>query len=145
VSWAPPRTISKSKDLKPSPDLVLVDGEVSKKETAVKVLEAALKHFGRIDLLVNNAGIFIPKAFTDYTEEDSKGQTVIPAEIRKRHALTAQSRLAWIDDGSSIRVVPLPEGPRKYGRGIAKGMRLSERLLAERAKDKKSEQARRSP
>lgn len=64
------RTISKSKDLKPSPDLVLVDGEVSKKETAVKVVEAALKHFGRVDLLVNNAGIFIPKAFTDYTEED---------------------------------------------------------------------------
>ena len=64
------RTISKSKDLKPSPDLLLVDGEVSKKETAVKVVEAALKHFGRIDLLVNNAGIFIPKAFTDYTEED---------------------------------------------------------------------------
>jgi len=28
------------------------------------------KHFGRIDLLVNNPGIFIPKAFTDYTEED---------------------------------------------------------------------------
>jgi NAD(P)-dependent dehydrogenase (short-subunit alcohol dehydrogenase family) len=64
------RTISKSKDLKPSPDLVLVDGEVSKKETAVKVVEAALKHFGRIDLLVNNAGIFLPKPFTDYTEED---------------------------------------------------------------------------
>jgi NAD(P)-dependent dehydrogenase (short-subunit alcohol dehydrogenase family) len=64
------RTISESKDLKPSADLVLVDGEVSKKETAVKVVDAALKHFGRIDLLVNNAGIFIPKAFTDYTEED---------------------------------------------------------------------------
>ena len=64
------RTISKSKDLKPSPDLVLVDGEVSKKETAVKVVEAALKHFDRIDLLVNNAGIFMPKAFTDYTEDD---------------------------------------------------------------------------
>jgi NAD(P)-dependent dehydrogenase (short-subunit alcohol dehydrogenase family) len=64
------RAISKSKDLKTSPDLVLVDGEVEKKETSVKVVEAALKHFGRIDLLVNNAGIFIPKAFTDYTEED---------------------------------------------------------------------------
>ena len=63
------RTISKSKDLKASPDLVLVDGEVSKKETAVKVVEAALKHFDRIDLLVNNAGIFVPKAFIDYTEE----------------------------------------------------------------------------
>jgi NAD(P)-dependent dehydrogenase (short-subunit alcohol dehydrogenase family) len=64
------RTISKSKDLKPSPDLVLVDGEVSKRETAVKVVDSALEHFGRIDLLVNNAGIFIPKAFTDYTEDD---------------------------------------------------------------------------
>ena len=64
------RTISKSSELKPSPDLVVVDGEVSKKQTAATVVEAALKHFGRIDLLVNNAGIFIPKVFTDYTEED---------------------------------------------------------------------------
>ena len=62
--------MSNSKDLKPSPDLVLVDGEAGKKETAVKVAEAALKHFGRIDLLVNNVGIYLPKAFTDYTEED---------------------------------------------------------------------------
>ena len=64
------RTISSSKDLTPSPDLVLVDGDVSKKETAVKVVEAALKYFGRIDLLVNNVGIYMPKAFTDYTEDD---------------------------------------------------------------------------
>lgn len=64
------RSISKSKELKPSSDLVLVDGDAGKKETAVKVAEAAVKHFGRIDLLVNNAGIFIPKAFTDYTEDD---------------------------------------------------------------------------
>src|SRR5215469_4683607 len=64
------RTISKSKELRPSSDLVFVDGEVSKKETAVKVVEAALNPFGRIDLLVNNAGIYMPKAFTDYTEDD---------------------------------------------------------------------------
>jgi NAD(P)-dependent dehydrogenase (short-subunit alcohol dehydrogenase family) len=64
------RTISSSKDLTPSPELVLVDGDVSKKETAIKVVDAALKHFGRIDLLVNNAGIYMPKAFTEYTEED---------------------------------------------------------------------------
>jgi NAD(P)-dependent dehydrogenase (short-subunit alcohol dehydrogenase family) len=64
------RTISSSKDLTPSPDLVLVDGGVSKKETAIKVVDAAVKHFGRIDLLVNNAGIYMPKAFTDYTEDD---------------------------------------------------------------------------
>ena len=64
------RTISSSKDLRPSPELVLVDGDVSKKETAIKVVDAAVKQFGRIDLLVNNAGIYMPKAFTDYTEED---------------------------------------------------------------------------
>src|SRR5437879_8756598 len=64
------RTISKSKDLKPSADLVLVDGDIGKKETAIKVVEAAVKHFGRIDLLVNNAGIYIPNPFTEYTPED---------------------------------------------------------------------------
>lgn len=64
------RTISSSKQITPSADLVLVDGDVGKKETAIKVVDAALKHFGRIDLLVNNTGIYMPKAFTDYTEED---------------------------------------------------------------------------
>ena len=64
------RTISKSRELKPSPGLILVDGEASKKQTATEVVDAAVTHFGRIDLLVNNAGIFIPKRFTEYTEED---------------------------------------------------------------------------
>jgi NAD(P)-dependent dehydrogenase (short-subunit alcohol dehydrogenase family) len=64
------RTISKSKELRASADLILIDGDISKKETAVNVAQAAIDHFGRIDLLVNNAGIFLPKAFTDYTEED---------------------------------------------------------------------------
>ena len=64
------RTISQSKDLKASADLVLVDGDIGKKETAVKVAGAAISHFGRIDLLVNNAGIYLPKPFTEYTPED---------------------------------------------------------------------------
>jgi NAD(P)-dependent dehydrogenase (short-subunit alcohol dehydrogenase family) len=64
------RTINKSKDLKPSTNLVLVDGDIGKKESAVKVAKSAVDSFGRIDLLVNNAGIFMPKKFTEYTEED---------------------------------------------------------------------------
>src|SRR5882724_1848641 len=64
------RKITQSKFLKPSADLVLVDGDIGKKNVAVKVAEAAVKHFGRIDLLVNNAGIYVPKPFTDYTPED---------------------------------------------------------------------------
>ena len=64
------RTVSKSKDLKPSANLVLVDGDIGEHETAVKSVGAAVKHFGRLDLLVNNAGIFFTKPFTDYTVED---------------------------------------------------------------------------
>jgi len=64
------RTISKSKDLEPSADLVLVDGDIGKKDTAIKMADAAIRHFGRIDLLVNNAGIYIPKPFTEYTPAD---------------------------------------------------------------------------
>ena len=64
------RTISKSKGLTPSADLVLVDGDIGGHETAVKAVGAAVTHFGRLDLLVNNAGIFFTKPFTDYTVED---------------------------------------------------------------------------
>ena len=64
------RTISKSKELKASGDLILVDGDISKKDMAIKVADVAISHFDRIDLLVNNAGIYIPKPFTEYTPED---------------------------------------------------------------------------
>ncbi len=64
------RTISKSKDLQASENLVLVDGDIGKKEVAIKIAEAAVSKFGRIDLLVNNAGMFMSKPFTDYTEDD---------------------------------------------------------------------------
>src|SRR5580700_5252704 len=64
------RTISKSKALKASGDLVLVDGDIGKKDTAIRVADAAVRHFGSIDLLVNNAGIYIPKPFVEYTPGD---------------------------------------------------------------------------
>jgi NAD(P)-dependent dehydrogenase (short-subunit alcohol dehydrogenase family) len=59
-----------SQSLTASPQLVLVDGDIGKQETAARVVEAAIKHFGTIDVLVNNAGIFITKPFTDFTTED---------------------------------------------------------------------------
>lgn len=64
------RTVSRSTKLKPSTSLVLVDGDISKKETAAKVADAAVMRFGRIDVLVNNAGIYLAKPFTEYTPED---------------------------------------------------------------------------
>ena len=53
-----------------SPSLVLVDGDIGEQETAAKTVEAAINHFGTIDVLVNNAGIFRGKPFTEFTTED---------------------------------------------------------------------------
>src|SRR5690349_2222464 len=53
-----------------SPSLVFVDGDISKPETAAKVVNAAMERFGAIDVLVNNAGIFRTKPFTEFTTED---------------------------------------------------------------------------
>jgi NAD(P)-dependent dehydrogenase (short-subunit alcohol dehydrogenase family) len=56
--------------LSAQPNLVLIDGDIGKQETATKIVDAAIDHFGRIDVLVNNAGIFRTKSFTDFTVED---------------------------------------------------------------------------
>jgi len=63
-------SLDASQSLTVSPSLVLVDGDIGKQETAVKTVEAAIKHFGTIEVLVNNAGIFYTKPFTDFTTDD---------------------------------------------------------------------------
>jgi NAD(P)-dependent dehydrogenase (short-subunit alcohol dehydrogenase family) len=60
------RTIKSTSD----PDLVAVQGDIASADTAERVVTTALARFGRIDTLVNNAGVFIAKPFTEYTEAD---------------------------------------------------------------------------
>src|SRR5579863_8674308 len=57
-------------ELTTSGSLVLLDGDIGKQQTAASAVEAAIKNFGTIDVLVNNAGIFLTKPFTDFTTED---------------------------------------------------------------------------
>src|SRR6266481_6297775 len=64
------RNITKSNPFTASPNLALVDGDIGDPKTAAKTTETAVSRFGRIDTLVNNAGIFIPKPFTEYTTEE---------------------------------------------------------------------------
>ena len=64
------RNISNKNDLQRSDNLVLVDGDIGLASTAEKIVTAAVKRFGSVDALVNNAGIFFPKPFTEYTPED---------------------------------------------------------------------------
>ncbi|MFZ0294761.1 MAG: SDR family oxidoreductase [Candidatus Sulfotelmatobacter sp.] len=59
-----------SQKLTASGSLVLVDGDIGKQQTAISAVEAAINNFGAIDVLVNNAGIFLNKPFTDFTIED---------------------------------------------------------------------------
>ena len=47
-----------------------IEGDISEPDTATRVIDAAMEHFGRIDTLINNAGIFIPKPFVDYSLPD---------------------------------------------------------------------------
>jgi NAD(P)-dependent dehydrogenase (short-subunit alcohol dehydrogenase family) len=63
------RSVSKAA-FAPSPNLVLIDGDIGQPATAEKVAQTAIREFGSIDHLVNNAGIFSSKPFTDYTADE---------------------------------------------------------------------------
>jgi NAD(P)-dependent dehydrogenase (short-subunit alcohol dehydrogenase family) len=60
------RSIGRSDD----PDVLTVPGDVARPGVGAGIVAAALARFGRVDTVVNNAGIFIGKPFTDYTDED---------------------------------------------------------------------------
>jgi NAD(P)-dependent dehydrogenase (short-subunit alcohol dehydrogenase family) len=64
------RNITSAMSLQSTADLKLVDGDIGIEETAKHVVSTAIENFGTVDLLVNNAGVFIPKPFTEYTAED---------------------------------------------------------------------------
>ena len=66
------RKVSQSSEVMASDRVALVDGHIGDPATAAKIIDTALSRFTSVDALVNNAGIFFPKPFTDYTAEDLK-------------------------------------------------------------------------
>src|SRR6476661_713673 len=66
------RKVSQSTEVTASDQVALVDDHIGEPATAAKIVETALSRFKSIDTLVNNAGIFFTKPFTDYTAEDFK-------------------------------------------------------------------------
>jgi NAD(P)-dependent dehydrogenase (short-subunit alcohol dehydrogenase family) len=67
--WA---VVATSRTIKPAEDpaVLTVDGDVTETATTDRIIRGALESFGRIDTLINNAGVFIAKPFTDYTADD---------------------------------------------------------------------------
>lgn len=66
------RKVTQSADVAASDTVALVDGHIGEPSTAATIVETALSRFKSIDVLVNNAGIFFTKPFTEYTAEDFK-------------------------------------------------------------------------
>jgi AbrB family looped-hinge helix DNA binding protein len=70
------------------------------------------------------------------TAVTKRGQTVIPAAIRKRYQIEEGDSLIWIDDGDMIRVIPVSRDPIQALRGRGRGEQLLQRLLAARQEDR---------
>lgn len=66
------RVIATARSIKPTNDdhVIAVPGDIGERGTAERAISEGMSRFGRIDTLVNNAGIFIAKPFTEYTEAD---------------------------------------------------------------------------
>jgi len=64
------RNITRANRFAIARNIVLVDGDIGERSTAAKIVDTAVSKFGRIDVLINNAGVFIPKPFTEYTTQD---------------------------------------------------------------------------
>ncbi len=73
------------------------------------------------------------------TTVTKRAQTVVPASIRRRHNIQPGDVLAWIDDGETIKVVPVPRDPIHALRGCAKGEALLEQLLVLRQEERERE------
>ncbi len=73
------------------------------------------------------------------TTVTQRGQTVIPAELRRRYGITEGTEIEWVDTGTGLKAVPVPSDPIKALRGRGKGERLVDALLAERHRDRARE------
>ncbi|MFJ8487733.1 SDR family NAD(P)-dependent oxidoreductase [Streptomyces sp. NPDC094038] len=71
------RTIAPAPDADADADVLTVQGDIADPATAERVVAAAVERFGRIDTVVNNAGVFVAKPFTDYTAADYAAVTGI--------------------------------------------------------------------
>jgi NAD(P)-dependent dehydrogenase (short-subunit alcohol dehydrogenase family) len=80
------------------PDLLVVPGDIVEAETAQRVAEQALDRFGRIDTLINNAGLFIGKPFTDYTPDDYAAMTGV--NLAGFFHITQRAARQMVDQGS---------------------------------------------
>jgi NAD(P)-dependent dehydrogenase (short-subunit alcohol dehydrogenase family) len=94
VVIATARSIGPSED----PGIVTIDGDIADPDTSQRVVNEALARFGRIDTLINNAGIYIGKPFTDYTLQDFNA--LIAVNLAGFFHMTTRTIEHMLDQGS---------------------------------------------
>lgn len=94
------RVVATSRSIKQGsdPDVVAVAGDIGDRATAERVVKEAVTRFGRVDTLVNNAGIFISKPFTEYTGEDFNSK--IATNLAGFFHITQQAAAEMLKQGS---------------------------------------------
>jgi NAD(P)-dependent dehydrogenase (short-subunit alcohol dehydrogenase family) len=99
------RKVTRSTEIAVSDQVALVDGHIGEPATAAKIVETALSRFKSIEVLVNNAGIFFTKPFTDYTAEDFKSLVSTNLEgFLYLTQLTIKKTLAQKTGGSVVTI-----------------------------------------
>ncbi|XVS67336.1 SDR family NAD(P)-dependent oxidoreductase [Actinosynnema sp. CA-299493] len=96
---------SRSIDASDDPEVLTVRADLSQPGDGTRVVEEALARFGRVDTLVNNAGVFVAKPFTDYTDEDFA--TVAGTNLRGFFDITRGTIAAMLDRGEGGHVVTM--------------------------------------
>jgi NAD(P)-dependent dehydrogenase (short-subunit alcohol dehydrogenase family) len=130
------RNASKAPALEPSAKLVPLDGDVGEAGTAERAVAEARSRFGRLDVLVNNAGIFIAKPFTEYTAADCGAllSTNLYGFLHMtQHALRAmapQKRGHVVSIGTSLSAQPVAGVPSALPIMIKGGIEAATRSLA---------------
>ena len=92
--------VGTSRSIRPSDesDYLTVQGDISEAKTAERVVEQALDRFGRIDSLINDAGIFISKPFTEYSPDDYAAITAV--NLTGFFHITQRAIRQMVDQGS---------------------------------------------
>lgn len=99
------RNITTSSTFAASEKLALVDGNIAEAATATQIVAVALNRFGSIDALINNAGIYISKNFTEYTPDDLRALISVNIEgFLFISQLTIKQMLAQKTGGSIVNV-----------------------------------------
>ena len=95
--WA---VVATSRKIEPDgdPGVVTIDGDIADAATSDRVIGGALEHFGRIDTLVNNAGLYISKPFTEYTADDYAA--IIGVNLTGFFAITQRAILEMLKQGA---------------------------------------------